>query len=164
VRREEVREASDEETSKAIKHSRFSLLRNPWNLTKKDGEKLRVIQETNRRVYRAYLLKESLRDALDCLEPQRAMGMLREWMAWASRSKLKPFVRASRTVRKHLAGIATYVCSRLSNGFTEGTNNMIRMITRRAFWFHSAEALSAMIFLHCGGIQLNPALPSPTPV
>lgn len=164
VRREEVREASDEETSKAIKHSRFSLLRNPWNLTKKDGEKLRVIQETNRRVYRAYLLKESLRDALDCLEPQRAVGKLREWMAWASRSKLKPFVRAARTVRKHFVGVVTYLCSRLSNGFTEGTNNMIRMITRRAFGFHSAEALSAMIFLHCGGIQLNPALPSPTPV
>lgn len=164
VRRSEVREASDEETSKAIKHSRFSLLRNPWNLTKKDGEKLRVIQETNRRVYRAYLLKESLRDAFDCLEPRRAVGKLREWMAWASRSKLRPFVRAARTVRKHFAGVATYLCSRLTNGFTEGTNNMIRMITRRAFGFHSAEALSAMIFLHCGGIQLDPALPSPTPV
>jgi transposase len=164
VRRAEVNQAEDADAGRDLKSSRFALLRNPWNLTKKDGEKLSVIQETNQRLYRAYLLKEALRDALDCPEPRGAMGKIREWLAWASRSKLKPFVRVARTVRSHLSGVAAYLLSRLTNGFTEGINNMIRMIARRAFGFHSAEALSSMIFLNCGGIQLAPALPSPTPV
>lgn len=164
VRRQEVAGAEDDASGKDLKNSRFSLLRNPWNLTKKDDEKLSVIQETNQRLYRAYLLKESLRDALDSPRPEKAMGKLRDWLAWASRSKLKPFVRAAGTIRKHLSGVAAYLLSRLTNGFTEGINNRIRMIARRAFGFHSAEALSAMIFLNCGGIQLTPALPSPTPV
>jgi len=164
VRRAEVNQAEDAGTGKEIKHSRFALLRNPWNLTKKDEEKLSVIQDTNQRLYRAYLLKEALRDALDCPQPESAMRKLREWLAWACRSKLKPFVRVAKTVRTHLSGVAAYLLSRLTNGFTEGINNRIRMIARRAFGFHSAEALSSMIFLNCGGIQLTPALPSPTPV
>jgi len=164
VRRAEVNQAEDAAVGQDLKHSRFALLRNPWNLTKKDSEKLSVIQATNLRLYRAYLLKEALRDSLDCLHPEKAMGKLRQWLAWASRSKLKPFVRAAKTVRKHLAGVAAYLLSRLTNGFTEGINNRIRVIARRAYGFHSAEALAAKIFLNCGGIQLEPALPSPTPV
>jgi transposase len=164
VRRAEVNQAEDADSGKEIKHSRFALLRNPWNLTKKDEEKLSVIQDTNQRLYRAYLLKEALRDALDCPHPESAMRKLREWLAWACRSQLKPFVRVAKTVRTHLSGVAAYLLSRLTNGFTEGINNKIRMIARRAFGFHSAEALSSMIFLNCGGIQLEPALPSPTPV
>ena len=70
----------------------------------------------------------------------------------------------SKISRTHLSGVAAYLLSRLTNGFTEGINNRIRMIARRAFGFHSAEALSSMIFLNCGGMQLEPALPSPTPV
>jgi len=164
VRRAEVNHAEDARAGREFKNSRFALLRNPWNLTKKDGEKLKVIQDTNQRLYRAYLLKKALRDALDCLLPERAMRKLREWMAWACRSQLKPFVRVAKTVRSHLSGVAAYLVSRQTNGFTEGINHRIRMIARRAFGFHSAEALSSMIFLNCGGIQLAPALPSPTPV
>jgi len=35
------------------------------------------------------------------------------------------------------------------------------MIARRAYGFHSAPALISMLFLCCGGIELDPALPSP---
>ncbi|MCA2980132.1 MAG: transposase, partial [Myxococcaceae bacterium] len=45
---------------------------------------------------------------------------------------------------------------------TEGLNKKTRLITRRAYGFHSAQALIAMIFLCCGGIMLSPPLPSPT--
>ena len=47
----------------------------------------------------------------------------------------------------------------LTNGITEGFNSKLRMIARRAFGFHSACALIALLFLCCGGIQLDPRLP-----
>jgi transposase len=162
VRRKEVNEAGDGEQAAAIKNSRFALLRNDWNLTQKDEEKLSGIQRTNRRLYRAYLLKEALRAALDHMRPERAMGSLRKWLAWASRSRLAPFVRTARTIRKHLQGIAVYLLSRMTNGLTEGLNNKVRAMARRAYGFHSAEALIGMVFLTCGGIQLSPPLPGPT--
>ena len=80
----------------------------------------------------------------------------------AARSRLKPFVKLSRTIKQFSAGILAYIRTGLSNGPTEGLNNKTRLITRRAYGFHSAHALIAMIFLCCGGITLSPPLPSPT--
>jgi len=44
----------------------------------------------------------------------------------------------------------------LNNGRVEGLNGKARTITRRAYGFHSALSLIAMLFLCCGGIHLPP--------
>lgn len=162
VRRVLLRDLRGSEEGKQLFRSRFALLKNPWNLTPKEEQKLASIQETNKPLYRAYLLKESLARALDYKQPWRARRALREWLAWASRSRLKPFVRVAATIRQHFAGVLAYVEERLTNGLVEGLNNHIRVIARRAYGFHSAEALIAMVFLCCGGIRLDPPLPGPT--
>jgi transposase len=163
VRRGLVRElAVTPEEARAVKNTRFVLLKNPWNLNRPQRLKLSEVQHTNQRLYRAYLLKETLAKALEYRQPWRAERALREWLAWASRSRLKPFVRAARTIRKHLSGILAYIRTRLSNGLVEGLNGKTRMIVRRAYGFHSPTALIAMIFLTCGGLQLDPPLPTPS--
>ena len=164
VRRSLVRLCDDPQESDAIKRSRFALLKNPWNLTLTEGMKLSQVQRSNKRLYRAYLLKEALAKALDYRQPKRAESTLRDWLGWASRSKLKPFVKVARTIRQHFDGILAYVKTRLTNGLVEGLNNKLRMITRRAFGFHSAEALIAILFLNSGGIQLDPPLPGIDPL
>jgi transposase len=62
-------------------------------------------------------------------------------------------------VRTFKQGLLAYVSTGLSNGLVEGLNNKIRLITRRAFGFHRAQALIAMIHLCCGGLSLAPSLP-----
>ncbi len=162
VRREQWRELQGTPEGNAVKKSRWPLLKNPWDLTRKERQKLSEVQNNNRRLYRAYLLKEALAHALDYRQPKRAGDALDEWLAWASRSRLNPFVVLARTIRKHKDGILAYVKERLTNGIVEGINNRLRMIARRAFGFHSAEALMGMLFLCCGGIQLHPPLPGST--
>ena len=159
VRREEVRRMAGTEDAATIKHSRWSLLKNPWNLNVLQGDKLREVQRNNKRLYRAYLLKESLAKGLDYRQLKRATKHFEEWIQWASRSKLKPFVRLARTVKRYMEGILAYNKTGLSNGVVEGLNNKIRVVLRRAYGFHSTDALKAMIYLCCGGITLNPALP-----
>ena len=161
VRRTEVHLAGAE-AGRLLKKSRWPLLKSTWNLEVHEREKLGEVQRTNRRLYRAYLLKESLGSLLDYRQPWRARRRLAEWLSWASRSKLRPFVRVARTIRHYMDGVLAYVSTRLSNGLTEGLNNKTRLITRRAYGFHSAHALSAMIHLCCGGIVLSPPLPGPT--
>ena len=162
VRRAQVRFVGLGEKGRAIKHSRFALLKNPWNLTRKEKEKLSSLQRTNAQLYRAYLLKETLAQALDYRQPGHARRALEDWLAWASRSKLKPFVKAARTIRRHFDGIVAYFEERLTNGIVEGFNNKLRMIARRAFGFHSPQPLIGMLHLCCGGIQLDPPVPTPT--
>jgi len=159
VRRSIVRELRGTEDAKAVKKTRFVLLKKPSNLSGKEKRKLSEVQKTNARLYRAYLLKETLVRALDYRQPKRAKRALRAWLAWSSRSRLEPVVKAARTIRKHFDGVVAYVETRLTNGLVEGLNNKTRMVTRRAFGFHSAKALIAMIHLMCGRITLNPPLP-----
>jgi len=103
VRRAEVRALQGEE-AKTVKKTRHPLLKNPWNLTRKDQQKLADIQCNNARLYRAYLLKEAFAKALDYRQPKRAREALEEWLAWASRSKLELFVKVGRTNRKYTEG------------------------------------------------------------
>jgi transposase len=162
VRRAEARALAGTDAAAALKHSRWPLLKRPWNMEQREDEKLGEVQRTNRKLYRAYLLKESLARALDYRQAARAERHLGGWMSWAARCRLRPFMKLARTIKRFKDGILAYVRTRLSNGLTEGLNNKTRLITRRAFGFHSARALAAMIHLCCGGIMLAPPLPEPT--
>ena len=159
VRRTLLRDLRGTRAGRELFHSRFALLKKPWDLTPAEKAKLADLQRHNAPLYRAYLLKEALGEALDYRQPARAERQLRRWLSWAARSRLRPFVRAARTIRQHLEGILAYVRERLTNGLAEGLNNRLRMVARRAFGFHSHEALMAMAYLCCGGVQLNPRLP-----
>jgi transposase len=43
----------------------------------------------------------------------------------------------------------------INQGRTEALNNKVRLITRRAYGFHSAKAALALIMLTCGPIALH---------
>ena len=162
VRRDQQRKrrtAGDPDEAKVTKGTRFALLKNPWNLTLEQGRKLSAVLRNNVHLFRAYLLNQTLAGALDYRQPQRARRALDDWLSWACRSKLAPFVKVSRTIRAKKEGVLAYIRERLTNGIVEGTHNRLRMIARRAFGFHSPEALIAMLYLCCGGITLHPPLP-----
>jgi transposase len=163
VRREKVsliQKTGDPNQAAAVKKSRYALLKNPWDLSAKEWDKLCAIQKHNIPLYRAYLLKESLAAVYDETSLASATAEISRWLAWASRSKLAPFVKVARTIKRYKDGILAYIETKLTNGIVEGFNNKLRMIMRRAFGFHSADALIAMLFLCCGGITLNPPLPN----
>jgi transposase len=156
VRRALVAQQTDIEQRQALKRTRFVLQKNPENLSSGERRKLAVVQRLNLPLYRAYLLKESLVAALDRRQYYVARDQLQGWLAWASRSKLAPFVRVARTIRKYLHGILAYLNTHLSNGRAEGLNGKVRVITRRSYGLHSAQSLIAMIFLCCSTPALDP--------
>lgn len=156
VRRAEVREVTDTHDRRALKKTRWPLLKNPWNLSGFETEKLSLLQRANKRLYRAYLLKEALIAVLDRRQVNVARRKLDEWLAWARRSRLAPFVKLARTIATHAEGILAYIRTGLSNGRTEALNGKVRTLTRRAYGFHSASALIALIYLCCSGLHLQP--------
>ena len=71
-----------------IKHARWALLKAPEKLNDHQRLALAGIQQTNAKLYRAYLLKEQLRALYQLHDPARAPAHLKAWLAWASRSQL----------------------------------------------------------------------------
>jgi transposase len=43
----------------------------------------------------------------------------------------------------------------ISNGRVEGLNTKVRLLVRRAYGFHSADAALALVMLSCGPIDLT---------
>jgi transposase len=146
--------------ARALKYARYALWKNPENLTSKQQTKLDWIATTDPVLYRAYLLKEGLRTifALGHSEgPQAGIGALDRWLAWTARSRIPAFVELGRKIRRHRPQIEAAIQEDLSNALVESTNTKIRVLTRLAFGFHSAQALIALAMLSLGGYR--PDLP-----
>ncbi len=159
VRREvwnEARRQGQTDAARELKGARFCLWKNPENLTARQQSKLADIERVNRPLYRAYLLKEQLRQIYR-LGPRAAIRLLDEWLSWARRSRLRPFVKLARTIAEQREGIVAAIRHGLSNARVEAINTQIRLIARRAFGFHSPEALISLAMLKLGG--LCPPLP-----
>ncbi len=140
--------------SRWIKGVRWSLLKAPERQSTRQLAALAEVQQANRSLYRAFLLKEELRALYHLEDPAMAPAHLAAWLAWASRSKLRPFVKLARTIRRSRDGILAAVRIGLSNARLEGLNSKVRLISHRSFGFHSADPLIALIYLCAGGITI----------
>src|SRR3954466_4974717 len=102
VRRDEwnAHERSHTPEGRWVKSTRWSLLKAPEHQTIRQLATLAEVQRENRRLYRAFLLKEELRLLYHLPDPARAPEHLDAWLAWAARSRLQPFVRLARTLRE----------------------------------------------------------------
>jgi transposase len=138
-----------------VKGTRWSLLKAPANQSIYQLATLAEVQTANRRLYRAFLLREELRLLYHLDDPNLAPDHLDAWLAWATRSRLRPFVRLARTLRAHRNGILAAIRLGLSNGRLEGLNSKIRLISHRAFGFHTADPLIALVYLCCAGITIE---------
>ena len=157
VRRDEYNRHGRSSTGegKWIKGTRYSLLKDTAKQTPKQLLKLAEVVTTNKAMYRAFLLYGELR-YIYRLPKDEAPARLDAWLAWASRSRLKPFVKLARTIRKHKQRVLAALKLGLSNGRLEALNSKVRLLSHRAYGFHSGNALIAMIYLCCAGIQIAP--------
>jgi len=153
VRREtwnEARRAGMRTHARDLKHARYALWKNPEDLTERQEAKLAWVAKVNRRLHRAYLLKEQFR-AIIAIKGRRALKMLTAWLAWTARSRIPTFVDLGRRIRKNLPGIQAALVHDLSNALIESTNTKIRLLTRIAYGFKEPEHLIALALLDRGG-------------
>jgi len=159
IRREvwnEARRAGHKQAAKELKGARFALWKNPGRLTERQHHKLAQIQQTNKPLYRAYLISQQLREIYRVTYEQ-AVELLDAWLAWARRCRLPPFVKLAKTISDQRPGIEAAIRHGLSNARIEQVNTQLRLITRRAYGFRTPQALIALAMLSLGG--LCPPLP-----
>ena len=159
VRREvwnQARQSGASAHAKQLKGARFALWKNPERLTGRQRATLAWVATVNRPLYRAWLLKEELRQVF-ALKGEAGIALLRHWLVWASRCRIAPFVKLARSIRARLPGIHATLRTGLSNAIVESTNTKLRLLMRVAFGYRDTDALIAMAMLDRGG--LCPPLP-----
>ncbi|MBA2752030.1 MAG: ISL3 family transposase [Actinobacteria bacterium] len=159
VRRElwnQLRRLPGERWAKDFKGARWALLKNPEDLTDTQAAQLARIRRNRGGMWRAYEMKEQLRAIFaGDLTRDQADELLERWCARAQRSRLAPFVRCARTMRQRRDLILNAVEHGISNGRVEGLNTKVRLLVRRAYGFHSADAALALVMLAAGPIDLK---------
>ena len=141
-------------TAKDLKGSRFALGKAPEHLTANQSAQLEFIAKTDRRLYRAYLLKEKLRLVFQCTDPIIAKKELDGWLSWAQRCRIPVFVELQRKIKRHYDAILQTMESHLSNAVVEATNRKIKLCIYMAYGFRNIDNMLDMIMLRCSEIEV----------
>ncbi len=152
----QMRKLPSPEYARKFAGARWALLKNPGDLTERQGDTLKCIKRTGGALWRANEMKESLRAVFGGdLTNDEVSELLERWCSRASRSRIVSFVRLSKTIHSHKAGIMAAIELGVSNGRVEGLTTKIRSIIARCYGLHSAQATLALVMLSCGPIDLK---------
>jgi len=114
-----------------VKGKRWLLLSRWTNLSGGKRQELNQLFALNRKVFKAYLLKESL-DRLWTYRYEGAMlNYLQRWIDQLRWQRLKPFQKLAEMLLDHLDGILNYCRTKVPMGVVEAINGNIKALLRR---------------------------------
>lgn len=159
VRKEQWRVLEGEE-KKAMKGLRWLLFRHSRNRTKSQTRFLNRLKTGNRRIFRAWVLKDEFESFWNFKYAGAAENFLKGWVTAARKSRLKPLKEFAETLARHWDNIISYVKVKVTNSVAEGMNRVIRLTKNRASGFSSFDAFTDMIFLMVGDVDIPCNIPS----
>lgn len=139
-----------------LKGTKHLWLANKENVPKWRRAEFEAVRRENLKTSRAWAIKEALRKFWDYHQRPRAKDYFRHWYSWAVHSRLRPVVKAAKTLKAHLRNILTYFRHRLTNATAEGLNSKIQMVKEMACGFRNREHYKIAIYFHWGGLDLHP--------
>jgi len=114
-----------------VKGKRWLLLTRWMYLSENKQQQLSELFALNRKILKAYLLKESL-DRLWTYTYEVAMlRYLKVWIAQLRWQRLKPFEKLAQMLIDHIGGILNYCRTKLRFGVVEAINGNIKSFIRR---------------------------------
>jgi len=148
-----ARQKERQSLAKSIKGSTYTLGKAPENLTPAQSERLKLVAGSQPRLYRAYGLKEELRQILK-LRPENARECLQRWYWKASHSRIEAFKDLARKIKRHFENILNSIVYGLSNARIEAVNNKIKLTIRRAYGFRNLKNMFSFVMLSCSKVQI----------
>jgi transposase len=146
VRKEELQRLKNT-NPELLKGTKYIWLKNPWNLTEKQQQRLGFLEKLNLKINRAYFLKESFRELWMYPSKGWARRFLKKWFWWATHSRLKPMRDFAWMLRRHEDDILSHFNCPIDNGATEAMNNNAKVISRRSRGFRT-EKWFTTVMLH----------------
>lgn len=154
VRSKEVKRLKADGYEPVLKGMRYCLLKRPENLSAGQEFKLADLLRYNLRAVRAYLLKEDFQSFWNYVSPAWAAKFLDRWCTRTMRSQLDPMKRVARSLRNHRELLLNWFRARdaIAAGATEGMNNKLKVITRRAYGFKAFKSVEIALYHGLGDL------------
>jgi transposase len=155
LRREEFNRAKKNHSS--FEHGmlepsrRFMLVaKNPQYLSQVEQKLLERLKRINDNISTGMLLVDYLHKALDKKTIKGFRQTLKLWYQVVRESRLQPFLKFSRLIRKYRKLIEVYIESRLTTAVSEGLNNKIKVLKRMGYGYSNKTSFMRKILQRCG--------------
>lgn len=137
-----------------LKNSRYVFLKNDINLTAKQRAKKEelLMPKLNLKSVRAMHIKENFQQIYVADSPDEFESLLKKWYSWAIRSRLKPMIKAAKTIKSHWEGILRWKISQINNGILEGLNSVLQAAKRKARGYKTKHFMT-MAYLLTGKLN-----------
>ena len=159
VRKEQWR-ALDTQGRKAIKGLRWLLSMHSRHRTKGHTRFLNSLRNSNRRIHRAWVLKDEFEHFWTYRYRASAKKFLRRWMTAALRSRIPTVRTFVGTLRTHLKHIMAFIDRHRTNAVGEGLNRIIKIVKNRASGYRHLDHFADMIYLTVGDLDIPAHSPS----
>jgi len=145
-----------------IKGTKWLLLSRKTSLSKKQKYKLNALLTVNKKLLKAYLLKEDFRKLWSYKSRAWAMKFWKNWKSKLRWQRLEPFKDFVKMVDKHLDGIMNFYDTKthIKMGYIEGLNNKVKTLIRKHYGFRDKEYLKMKI-IQVGSASLKEYVPYP---
>ncbi len=159
VRKEQWRELGTQQR-KSIKGLRWLLGMGSATRTKAHTRQINRLARGNRRIYRAWVLKDEFEHFWSYTYLGSAKAFLKRWMTTALKSRLPSMRAFVTTLRHHHDNIITYIERSLTNAVAEGINRIVKIAKNRASGFRGLHNFADMIYLIVGDLDIPEHIPS----
>ena len=159
VRKDEWR-GLDTKGRSAIKGLRWLLGMHARNRSKANTRFLNSLRNSNRRIHRAWVLKDEFEQIWNYRYRASAEKFLKRWMTAALRSRIPSLRQFVTTLRNHFDNIVAFTDRNLTNAVGEGLNRIVKIIKNRASGYRNLHNFADMIFLTLGDLDIPAHIPS----
>ena len=130
---------------KYFKRSKAILWKRSSKLSEEQLDAVEVMLNVSPKLGKSYLLKERFLDFMDSTDYDQAKHRLSLWFAYADSCNLPEFVTCRETLFQWLTPVLNSFLTPFTNGFTEGTNNKIKVLKRNAYGVRNFQRFRARI-------------------
>jgi len=124
-----------------VRGKRWLLLSSWVNLDRNKKRQLNQLFALNRRVMKAYLLKESLTRLWDYVYEGAMLRYLQSWIDQLRWQRLAPMEKLADMLLNHLEGILNYCKTKIPMGVVEAVNGNIKALLRRGRGYRNLNYL-----------------------
>jgi transposase len=148
VRQSELKKAAGQ-IKGLLPGKKFILLSRQAHVRGKARKALNQLLSLNKRLLKAYPLKESFERLWSYTSKTWALKFFNGWVAQLKWSRLKPYQKFARMVEKHLDGILACRDKKVSLGYMESTNLKAKNVIRRAYGYRDKPYMKLKIIQAC---------------
>ena len=138
VRKQEQKKLSPE-LRKYFKRSKSLLIKRYDSLDEEQKQQVNVMLYYSVDISRAYFYKEQFLKILNNTDVESAKKAMSDWIANTENCGIPQFEKCAETMRNWYSGIINSFSTTITNGFTEGCNNKIKVLKRNAYGYRNFD-------------------------